>query len=438
MVHPAAAGGVERGARRDPAGAGERLRRGARARSLGTRRDQRTGSHGIGGYRKGAKVCALLLLGAVVSVPVAAQRANPTDDGKIHLGVSVLLNEQVSLIRNRNILLVTDELTRDERGRLTRDLFEKDRRVAAARVRLVGVVMAPVVPGAPIGPTVAALDSLVPLVQGVVIDLVDHGSRSGHVAPALLATLRAASRGKVPVILLDRPNPITGEHAEGPVADSVTAILDGVYGLPQRHGMTVGEMAKWFTIAGRIDVALTVVPVRGWRRSWWPSEHGLDLPRFRQSTPSAEQLMVAAALGLFDATNLSWDLGPGRRSIRVGAPWLDAHKVAKALGDRLIPGVEFSVGRDVFAGRVFPSVRVEVASRDNVNGLRVVAAMLSIIRQFHPDSLRLDVQRVGELSGSVAFGRDLAAGDDSDVIIDRQLPLLMEFRRRARDAYLYR
>jgi hypothetical protein len=202
--------------------------------------------------------------------------------------------------------------------------------------------------------------------------------------------------------------------------------------------MTVGEMAKWFNAAGTIGANLTVVPVRGWRRSAWPSDRGIDLARYRDRDVSAEQLMLAATFSLFDATNLSWDIGPGRQTLRVGASWLDARALAKTLSDRLIPGVEFSAGRDKLSGAEHPSLRIEVVARDNTVGLRVLAAILATVREAHGSALQLDVARLAAMTGSRDFGRAIAAGEDSDAVVDRGLSALIEFRRRAKEAYLYR
>jgi uncharacterized protein YbbC (DUF1343 family) len=202
--------------------------------------------------------------------------------------------------------------------------------------------------------------------------------------------------------------------------------------------MTTGEMAKWFNSAGTLGANLTVVPVRGWRRSGWPSDRGIDLARVGGTDVSAEQLMLAATFDLFNATNLSWEFGPGRRVMRVGARWLDARALAKTLGDRLIPGVEFSAGRDPFGGEEQPSLRVEVIARDNTVGLRVVAAIMATVSEAHGNAFQLDVERMAAMTGSRDFGRAIAAGDDSDAVVDRGLPALIDFRRRAKEAYLYR
>jgi uncharacterized protein YbbC (DUF1343 family) len=363
----------------------------------------------------------LMAVGFLVALPLGAQRANPRDDGKIHLGISVLLDEQVSLIRNRRIVLVTDAGAKDERGRSVSELFAKDRRVTNARVRVAGEVIAPAATpwSANAARVESELDSLSAQVNGMVVDLIDHGSRSGTAPRALLTALRAAARRSVPVFVLDRPNPITGEHLEGPVLDSARAASDGVYGLPQRHGMTVGEMARYFNEVGKIGATLTVVPVRGWRRAELPSERGLG--------PKRDAALLAPALGLCVATNVSCSFEGDRGTL--AAPWITT-TLRSALGDRLMPGVEFTAR----AG----ALSAVVENREQASASRIVTAIFAEARRLYPNEFAIDRARIAELTGSAAYADAILAGEDSDAIIDKQLPLLVEFRRRVRPFLLYR
>jgi uncharacterized protein YbbC (DUF1343 family) len=204
--------------------------------------------------------------------------------------------------------------------------------------------------------------------------------------------------------------------------------------------MTVGEMAKWFNEVGQIGAHLTVVPVRGWRRLDWPSEEGLEMPRLDGLAVSPEQLLLLGSFAVMTATNLRVDVGPGRKTIRVGAPWLDARKVATTLADRLIPAVEFSAGRDRFGsdGAALPSVRIEVTDRDRASGARILAAVLATIRKAHPDSLVIDPPAMRRITGGFGVGEAILAGDDSDAIVDRGLGGVIGFERRVKPFLLYR
>jgi uncharacterized protein YbbC (DUF1343 family) len=373
-----------------------------------------------------------IALGLLVATSASAQRGSARPDDRLRPGISVLLDDQVSLVRGRRVLLVTDALAVDEKGRSTQELLADDRRARAARVSVASVVMSAALP--------AALDTAGPQASTIVVDIVDHGIRSGSAPRALLEALRGAVRRKLPVIVLDRPNPLTGEHAGGPAADSLSASSDGVYGLPPRHGMTIGEMARWFNEVGSIGASLTVVPVRGWRRLDWPSDRGLDVPRLDGLTVSAEQVILLSSFAAAAATNLRVEVGPGRKVVRVGATWLNPRGVATALSDRLIPGVEFESGRDRFGGEnvSIPCVRIELTDRDRASASRIFAAVLATIRKLHPDSLTIDPPAMRRITGGYGLGEAILAGDDSDAIVDRDLANVINFRRRIRTALLYR
>jgi uncharacterized protein YbbC (DUF1343 family) len=378
----------------------------------------------------------------VLAADARAQRGPPPE--RYRPGVSVLLDDQLSLIRNRRIALIADADARDERGKSVIDLFKSDRRATAARVTISALISPGVRSDDPpderdvrAGARVeAALDGVTAPVDLILVDLVDLGVRDAAAPWALLAALRGGAKRHAQVVILDRPDPLTGEHAEGPVPDSIAATSDGLYGLPSRHGMTLGEMAKWFVEAGHLDVTLTVMPVRGWRRSAWPP----DKARAAGEALSGESLILRGAFAAFAATNLDVTIDPQGRSATVGAPWLDARRVATVLADRLIPDAEFSAvrTRNAARGADLPAVRIEITDRDRASGWRIATAVLSAIRAAHKDQLVFDAQRFDRLAFGSALRRAIVAGEDSDAIVDRGLADVISFRRRAHDAYLYR
>ena len=292
-----------------------------------------------------------------------------------------------------------------------------------------------------LGRLVAAADSALGGAQAIVVDVIDLGTRTGRAPGIVLAALTVAARRGVAMIVLDRPNPITGEHAEGPAPDSLGGALDGVYGLPARHGMTIGEIARWFNESAKVGATLTVVPVRGWRRSLWPPARGMVAGKYGVATD--EQLILLGAFAPLAATNLHVAPGPSKDEVRIGARWLDAPAIAKALKDRLMPGFEYTAGRDTFGARAslgtpMPSLRVSIVDRDRASGARALAAVLAQVHKAHGAALTLDVVAMDALVGSPTFRRGIISGDDSDAVIDRDLAAVIDFRRRTRAHLLYR
>ncbi len=386
---------------------------------------------------------AVLLAGAAPEV-VLAQAQGSSGRERLRFGVNVLLDDQVSLLRGRRIVLVVGSNARDERGRSIESLLASDRRARGARITVVATLRSDGQGRRAAGESDAArisgaIDTLVGA-HAIVVDLDDRGSRAGTAPMVLRATLHAASRRGIPVIVLDRPNPLTGERAEGPVPDSVGGASDALYGLPARHGMTMGEIASWFNDVGGIGAALTVVPVRGWRRSDWPTDLGAPAPTSAGAKIGPGGLVLAAAFAPFEATNLVMSAA-GENGLRIGAPWLDAATVARSLGDQMRPGVSFAAGRERFSARPavgsLPSLRIEIIDRDRASGWRVVSAVLAAITVAHPDSFVVDAASFDRIVGNGRFRAALVAGEDPDTVVDDMLGAVVAFRRLVRPYLRY-
>ena len=200
--------------------------------------------------------------------------------------------------------------------------------------------------------TIAPPDSLLVGVETIIVDLPDIGTRTWTFTGVMLYSLRAAARNHIPILVLDRPNPITGTREEGPLLDSALANPDepapgkpgkayALYPVPLRHGMTMGEMALLFNDRLHIGANLTVVPMEGWRRSTWYDQTGLKWVRPSPNLPTLTSALAYPGLVAFEGTNLSVGRGTADAFQHVGAPWLKAKEVVDLLQERLIPGVKF-------------------------------------------------------------------------------------------------
>ena len=149
----------------------------------------------------------------------------------------------------------------------------------------------------------------------------------------------------MPVIVLDRPNPLGGELTEGNVADPAFASFVGLYPLAIRHGMTIGELARYLNDEHAIGCDLTVVPMRGWRRSMLWEATGLPWVPPSPNMPTPDTARVYPGGCLIEGTNLSEGRGTTRPFEWVGAPYLDAHAYAEALEALRLPGVRFRPAR---------------------------------------------------------------------------------------------
>jgi uncharacterized protein YbbC (DUF1343 family) len=178
-------------------------------------------------------------------------------------------------------------------------------------------------------------------VDALVIDLQDVGSRIYTFIYTMANCLRAGRKHGVPVIVTDRPNPIGGEKIDGPVLVKGFESFVGQFPIPLRHGMTIGELARFFNDACDIGADLTVVSMEGWRRPMYFDETGLHWIIPSPNVPTLDTAIVYPGAVLFEGTNVSEGRGTTRPFELIGAPWVDAEALAEKLATHNLPGVHF-------------------------------------------------------------------------------------------------
>jgi uncharacterized protein YbbC (DUF1343 family) len=178
-------------------------------------------------------------------------------------------------------------------------------------------------------------------VDAMVYDVQDVGSRYYTFVYTMLHVMGACARERKRVVVLDRPNPIGGDAVDGNVLDPAYRSFVGMHPLAVRHGMTAGELALLFREELALDVDLHVVPMKGWRRAMAYEDTGLPWVLPSPNIPTVDTAFVYPGGCLVEGTNLSEGRGTTRPFELVGAPWLDAHALARALDEERLPGVSF-------------------------------------------------------------------------------------------------
>jgi uncharacterized protein YbbC (DUF1343 family) len=227
-------------------------------------------------------------------------------------------------------------------------------------------------------------------VDALVYDLPEVGGRTWTYVSTMALSMQAAARKKIPFVVLDRPNPIGGEIVEGALLEPAFKSFVGMYPIPARHGMTVGELATFFNKEFGIGVELIVARTIGWRRSQWFADTGLP---WRNPSPN---LRSPAALNhypgtvYFEGTNLTEGRGTDRPFEQVGAPWLDAPAIVKTMNERRLPGVGFEAitvavepGAAKFPGKTIPAIRLVVTDRGVYRPVRTSLLLIDEIRRRH-------------------------------------------------------
>ena len=178
-------------------------------------------------------------------------------------------------------------------------------------------------------------------VDVMVYDVQDVGSRYYTFVYTMLHVMQACAREKKRVVVLDRPNPLGGEIVDGNLLDAEYLSFVGMHPLVVRHGMTTGELALLFREELGLDVDLRVVPMKGWRRPMHYEDTGLPWVLPSPNIPTVDTAFVYPGGCLIEGTNLSEGRGTTRPFELVGAPWLDAHALERALDAERLPGASF-------------------------------------------------------------------------------------------------
>jgi len=390
----------------------------------------------------------LLVVGGCVQQQPTASHVQP--------GIEVLVTDSAHLIRDRRIGLLTNQTGIDREGidDLTR-LLGAGAQVTAIftpehgyRGMLDTVEVGDGVDagtGIPIfslyGRTREPTQEMLERVDVIVADLQDIGTRTYTYISTILLAMRAASAAGLPVIVLDRPNPIGGVQVEGPVLDTAFASFVGMLPVPQRHGMTMGELAKFGNAVLDIGANLTIVPASGWTRAVWFDATGLPWVRPSPNMPDLESATHYPGTVLFEPTNLSVGRGTEMAFQVIGAPWLDVPRLIRALG--LLPGVEL---RDTtitpqdppdgkYGGRTIPALRLLVADREAYEPVRTAVTILSALARLHGDSLQVSEESMARLAGTDRLWREVQAGEGPASIMRGWEADLERFRRQ-REPYL--
>jgi len=223
--------------------------------------------------------------------------------------------------------------------------------------------------------------------DAIVFDIQDAGVRMYTYETTLGYFLEAAAKAGKELVVLDRPDPITGAFVQGPVADAGRESFVSYWQTPLRHGMTMAELATMFNAERRIDAKLTVVPMRGWQRGDWFDATGEVWVDPSPNLRSLNEAALYPGVGMIEATNISVGRGTDTPFEVVGAPWIEPAALAQYLNAREIDGarfvpVRFTPRSSEYAGEPCGGVNLVVTERNALDapemGLEIAAALLKL------------------------------------------------------------
>ncbi len=386
---------------------------------------------------------ALLAAACAPAVPPASL---PVANLEVRPGVEVFLAGPPEAVRGKRVGLVTNQTGVDRAGTLT-----IDRLAASGEVELVALfspehgIRGAAAPGEKVasgtdertglpihslyGDTRKPTPEMLAGVDALLFDIQDIGARPYTYVYTMALGMQAAAEKKIPFVVLDRPNPIGGTTVEGGLLDTAFATFVGMYPIPERHGMTTGELAQLFNREFGIGADLTVVPAEGWRREAWFDRTGLPWVAPSPNIPRLEAAIHYPGTVFFEGTNLSVGRGSSHPFEQVGAPWLDAEGIAREMNMRRLPGVRFEPvaftprepGDRRFAAQPVRGVRLVLTDRDAYRPVSTSLVLLETIYRRHRDEWEWAQAHFDRLAGTDRLRKAVEEGTLGEFLLDREL-----------------
>jgi uncharacterized protein YbbC (DUF1343 family) len=291
-------------------------------------------------------------------------------------------------------------------------------------------------------------------IDALVFDVQDVGVRFFTYASTMKLAMEAAAASGIEFVVLDRPNPQGGVRVEGPVLEAEFASFVGIEGLPLLHGMTVGELARFFrgTEPDLASLDLTVVPLRGWQRDMLWSDTGLPWRTPSPNLRTFESALAYPAFGLFEGVEFSEGRGIEETFEKIGAPWVDGGKLVDALTRRNLAGVRFhpatfvprsisEAPRPRFRDETCHGIEIEILDARAFSPVLTGLAAIEDVRSQYPRSFRW-VEREGRYWIDLLLGTDrprraLDAGAGAVSILHAEHEALARFVRERQPYLLY-
>lgn len=235
-------------------------------------------------------------------------------------------------------------------------------------------------------------------------DMQDIGARFYTYISTMAYAMEACAQYDKTFVVFDRPNPIGGK-VEGNILDSSFQSFIGVYPIPQRHGMTVGELARLFNGEYEIGCKLIVIPMARWTRDLYYEETGLNIWQAPSpNMPNIDTALVYPGTCLFEGTNISEGRGTSKPFRIIGAPWINGEELAKEMGKLNLSGVEFEAVTFIpmenkYQGQHCEGVEIIVTDRENFNPVMAAVYLLNTIQKLYPEKIEYRNEHFDALTG---------------------------------------
>ena len=347
----------------------------------------------------------LLTFGIVSSKSVTAVKEKKKQ--KVSPGIEVLLKEEKNVLSGKKVGLITNPTGIDSKLTSIVDLLHDDPDINLTAlfgpehgVRGDAQAGASVEyyidekTGLPVyslyGKTKKPTPEMLKDVEVLVFDIQDVGTRYYTYIYTMAYAMEAAKENDIPFIVLDRPNPQGGESVDGPVLEPEFSSFVGLYPIPLKHGMTVGELATLFNKEFKIGADLKVIKMKGWKRDMDYDDTGLPFVLPSPNMPTVSTTFVYPATGLIEGTNVSEGRGTTKPFELIGAPYINGDELAGKLNELRLPGVKFRAASftptfSKHAGKLSHGVEIYITDREEFKAVPTGLHIIKTIQDLYPD-----------------------------------------------------
>jgi len=267
----------------------------------------------------------------------------------------------------------------------------------------------------------------------LVFDIQDIGARFYTYIWTMALAMEAAAEQNIPFVVLDRPNPLNGVSVEGNLLDTAYSTFVGLFPIPVRHGLTVGELARLFNGEGwlknGVQAKLTVISMQNWKRGEWYDETGLRFIKPSPNMPNLETATVYPGLCLLEGTNVSEGRGTYTPFLQFGAPWINSELLTKNLNSLHLPGVLFEAQNFTpqsiagmstnpkYKGERCQGVRIRVSNREVFNAYATGIWVVSTIYNLYPEKFKWRVTHFDRLCGTDRVRKTIQKSGDIKALL---------------------
>jgi uncharacterized protein YbbC (DUF1343 family)/CubicO group peptidase (beta-lactamase class C family) len=374
----------------------------------------------------------------------------------VQLGIDVLVADVFKQLQGKRVGLVTNHTGMDSVGKSTADLLHE-----APNVKLVALFgpehgirgtldrdgiadSVDEATGLPVyslyGETRKPTEKHLAGIDALVFDIQDVGARFYTYTSTMFMSMEAAAAAEIEFIVLDRPNPIGGEIVEGPLLDAGRESFVGYHPIPVRHGMTLGELARMFAAERKLDVNLTVIEMKGWRRGHYLFDTGLRWTNPSPNMRSLEAALLYPGIGLLETTNVSVGRGTDTPFEVMGAPWIRERELAEMVNAAKPPGVRvvpirFTPTSSKHKGKECGGLNFVITDWNEFRSFELGLVVAHALRKLYRDDW--ETKPYMRLLGDEKVYRRLLDSEDVASILKSIEDELSEFRARRRTVELY-